>query len=176
MSTQKFSILTVVAALATIALPQQAIGGACVPQITQVHGAVCYEPSADTLEYPYCQLHIQGECLEPFDVAVVPVITSASVGDGNGYRVLIADGDGVMKQAFAYPSDVLEATDLHYRLLPAIVQCGTNGMTPTGSIENRLVKLQKLVKIGKVKMWTDLDSKFVTFTCVGDTNPQPPET
>lgn len=170
MSTQKFSILTVLAALATIALPQQAIGGACVPQITQVHGAVCYEPLADTYEDPYCQLHIQGECLEPFDVAEpILTVTSASVSNGNGYRVLIADGDGVMKQAFPYPSDVLEATDLHYRLLPAIVQCGTDGMTPTGSIENRLVKLQKLAKVGKVKMWIDLDSKFVTFTCVGDT-------
>lgn len=165
MNTQKKVMLSSIAALTIVALPQPSVASTCSPQITQVHGAVCYEPYGDTLVESYCQLHIQGECLEAFDIPVT--VTKTGVPECRSeYRVMIADGDGVLRQATPYPSDVLEATDLHYRLLPAIVNCGTEQMMAESSIENRLVKLQKQVKFGRLLKWIDLDSKFVTFTCV----------
>jgi len=165
MSSHSKLTLTIIAALAIVALPSVSAAGTCTPQITQVHGAVCYEGYADTLVDPYCQLHIQGECLEPFNVPVLP--TMASTSDGcNGYRILIADGDGVLKVAEPFASEILEATDLHYRLIPAIVNCGIDQMVAGSLIEDRLVKLQKQVKVGKALKWIDLDSKFVTFSCI----------
>ncbi len=165
MITQRKMILSSLVALTIVALPQPSVAGACLPQITQVHGAVCYEPYGDTFEESYCQLHIQGECLEAFNIPVTVTKTSAPECRSE-YRVMIADGDGVLKQAEPFQSDVLEATDLHYRLIPAIVNCSTMQMMAGSSIENRMVKLQKQVKIGRLSKWIDLDSKFVTFTCV----------
>jgi len=39
-------------------------------------------------------------------------------------------------------------------------------MTMMGYIENRLVKLQRQVMVLRKPTWIDLDSKFVSFTCV----------
>lgn len=173
MMNQSKLTLAVVAALAMIALPQSSVAGVCVPQITQVHASVCHDLGEKKTTDDFCQLHIHGECLEPF-APVVYGFSNESCG-GSNYRVMIADGNGILKQANLYTPDpvVMGATDLHYELDNAVVNCvanptmGTIGMMGMmGLIENRLVKLQRLLRIGRLTNWIDLDSKFVSFTCV----------
>ena len=133
------------AAIALAAMSQGASAldsNRCTPDISEVHNAIC----TDTTNPYECVLHVRGQCLENYNPP-----------DNTRYRVLVADNDGFLEASWYAPT-VVGATDLHFRISPATIQCG--GTVVTTSLEDRLVKLQQRVLL----KWVDVDEKMVTFT------------